>query len=113
MATKKTAIRPDFFANFESLKRNKEAERAGGTPEEQALYSMSLTEGWKLFNNTADKLMDELQTINDSAVANGAPYEELGKNTVVISIAKGILRRLINFVEDAKEACERPVTGGA
>lgn len=107
MKNKKTAIRPDFFANFESLKRNEEAKKIGVTPDEQAYYAMSLSDGWKLFNTEVDYLLQEMEQLNDAAVASGAPYEELGKNTVVISLAKGVIRRLINKVEDAREACER------
>lgn len=110
MATKKTAVRPDFFANFESLKRKEEAAKKGTTEEEQAYYSMSLSEGWKLFNKDIENLLAEMDQLNDQAVANGMTYEELGKNTVVISLAKGVIRRLVNKVEDAKEACEREKT---
>lgn len=109
---KKTAIRPDFFANFESLKRNKEAEKKGVTKEEQAYYTMSLTEGWQLFNKEVNRLLEEMDQVNENAVANGMPYEELGKNTVVISLAKGVIRRLVNIVNDSKEACEQQPTGG-
>src|SRR3990167_11429046 len=104
----KTAVRPDFFANFESLKRNKQAEEKGVSVEEQAYYAMSLTEGWKLFKNAAERLISELDTLNDQAVSKGLPYEELGRNTIVISLSKGVIKRLINVIEDAKEACERP-----
>jgi hypothetical protein len=101
------AVRPDFFANFESLKRNKEAEKKGVSKEEQSYYAMSMSDGWKLFNNTAEQLIQEMESMNDVAIANGASMGEVGKNTIVISLAKGVIRRLINKVVDAKEICEK------
>lgn len=100
------AIRPDFM-NLPSLKLDGEAKEKGATEEERALYGMYNTGGWKLFEERAEKLISDMEQLNDVAVANGLPYEELGKNTVVISLAKGVLRKLLNLVSDAKEACER------
>ena len=102
---KKTALRPDFFANFESLKQNVEAAKKGVSEDEQAFYSMSLTKGWTLFNNLTDDLLDEMDGLIDASIASGATREQIGENTIVVSLAKGIIKRLINKVEDAREAC--------
>lgn len=103
----KRAVKPDFFANFPSLKRAEEANKRGVTEEEQMFYGLAQMAGWEVFKEKSTKLMEEMEIMNENAVANGMSYEELGRNTVVVSLAKGIIRKLINMVEDSKEACER------
>lgn len=109
-----TALKPSFFSQFPSLKQDEEAKKRGATEEERLYYGMYNTAGWKQFQAMAEQLIGELDQLNDNAVASGATYEELGKNTVVVSLAKGIIKKLLNKVEDCKEACERPSepTGG-
>lgn len=102
----KTATRPDFF-NVPSLKVHEELDKKGVSDEEQAYYGMSQTKGWQQFTDLASKLMEELDQINDNGVATGMSYEELGKNTIVISLTKGIIKKLLNKVEDAREQCEQ------
>lgn len=106
MPSKKTAIRPDLFLNLDTLKKEREAEAKGATEEETALYSMSKTLGWKHFNRIAEDLVKELENMNDQAVMSGMTYEELGRNTVVLSLVRGIIRRLLTKVSDAREVCE-------
>ena len=106
----KTAIKPNFFSNLQSLKTQEIAKKVGVTEYEQSYYSMSQTRGWTLLSDRKDELVKELEQMQDAAVANGASYEELGKNTLVISLAKGIIKRLFDIVEDSKEACERSGT---
>ena len=103
----KTAVRPDFFSQFPSIKKDMEAQSIGATEEERKYYGMSLTSGWVLFKQMADTLIQELDQLNDKAIENGATFEELGKNSVVISQTKGIIKKLLDKVEDSKEACER------
>lgn len=100
-------MRPDFYTNFPSLKIEEEAKEKGATEEERNYYSMALTLGWKQFEEEVERLLEELDSLNDNAVSNGMPYEEIGKNTIVVSLTKGIIRKLINRINDAKEACER------
>ena len=112
MVSKKTAVRPDFFNNLASLKKRQEdLDKKGITDEEQAYYTMSLSKGWQQFSENAENLMSELDSINDRAVENGMSYEELGKNTVVISLVKSIIKKLLNRVEDSKEACVKQPEG--
>ena len=107
MSKKSVATKPDFFSQFISLKERETAKKAGVSEEELAYYSMSRTRGWKHFENLAEHLIAELDQLNEQAIAKGASYEELGKNTIVVSLAKGIIKRLLNKVNDAKEACEK------
>jgi hypothetical protein len=59
-----------------------------------------------VLTETKNALVAELDSLNDNAISQGMTYEELGKNTVVISLARGIIKRLWDKVADAKEACE-------
>lgn len=100
------AVKPDFFANIPSLKKDEEAAKRGAGEEERLLYAMSQTAGWKLFSGTATRLIEELDQLLDSSVSSGASIEDIGKNTIVVSLSKGVIKRLLNTVRDAKEACE-------
>ena len=107
MDKKVTATRPDFFANFESLKRNKKAIKKGVTPKEQAYYAMSLSDGWKLFDKDAERLLDEMDKLIEQSITKGLSTEKIGENTIIVNLAKGVVKRLIQKVEDARRACEK------
>jgi len=101
------AIKPDkFFTNIQSLVGEKRAEKAGLTEEERVLYSGSKTAFWKTLKGYIEDLTNELDKVNESAIETGASLEDIGRNTIVVSLAKGIIKKLVNKVEDAKEACE-------
>ena len=102
--TANTAIRPSFINPMTT--NEVEIERKGATDEERALYAMSKTGGWRFFKEIASQSLAELDELNRIAISNGAGYQELGRNTVVISSVKDIINHLINKVEDAKESCE-------
>ena len=97
-----TAIRPDYF-NVPSLQRNESAEKA--TPDELALHEMAQMRGWKILKETAEQASKELGEVNKQAIAQGLSLEEIGRNTVVIALAQGVIERLLNKVADASEAC--------
>lgn len=101
------AITPDFyFKNMPSLqKADEEAKKKGATEEERQLYSMTLTAGWKGFKEIADQLYRDLGEVNKTAISAGAPLEEIGRNTVVVSLTQDILDKLFIKVSDAVEAC--------
>lgn len=99
------AIRPNFINPIVTTV-DKEAEKKGASDEERALFAMSKGGGWKVFKEYASQALKELDELNRVAISNGAGYEELGRNTVVISSVKDIINHLINKVEDAKESCE-------
>lgn len=107
----KTATRPDVFNNLASIKSHEEAEKKGLTEEEIHLSNLTEQKGWQILSETKDRLVRELDQVNEQAIQTGAPYEEIGRNTLVISLAKGIINRLWAQAQDAKEAYER--TGGA
>lgn len=105
----KKAIRPGFFTTF-SVAKDEEAKTKGVTDEERMLYGLSQSAGWAILTQEIEQLLQEMDSMNDKAIEAGADYEELGKNTLVISLAKNVIRRIVNRVNDAKEACEREST---
>ena len=105
------AIKPNFLSSVPSMKQDEEAKAKGATEEERMFYGMYNTAGWKLFQGEAVQLLKDLEDSNDTAIANGTSLEEIGKNAVVISLTKGIIKKLLDKVEDSREACEQPNTG--
>ena len=101
------AIRPgSFFEALPSVVKDIEARKKGLTPEEQEYFVLSQTAGWKQFLKDADLLMRDLDQGTATAMAQGLPFEEIGRNAVVIDLAKGIIKRLIEKVEDAREVVD-------
>lgn len=82
------------------------------TDEERFLYSMSNTAGWKVFTEKKDSLIKDMDTFQEASIANGASREVIGDNTIIISMVKGVITALFNKVEDSREVCEQPITGG-
>jgi len=77
------------------------------TDEEKALASLARHSGWEVLKTYIGNLSNELDLINDAAVEKGLPFEEIGKNTVIIKLSMGILKKAVNKVEDAKDAVEK------
>ena len=76
------------------------------TDEERRLFAMARTAGWKTFVEFTENVVKEIEEVNKQAIGNGASFEEIGRNTIVISMTQDIIRKLLNKVEDAVEACE-------
>lgn len=90
-----------------SLAKDKEAEKNGATEEERSLYAMSGSQGWKVLSEYINRITEDLDNLNSVAIEKGSSFETIGQNTVVINLAKSIIRRIPQKVEDAKEACTR------
>jgi len=105
----KQAIKPDFFtANMPSIKKDKEAEKKGATVEERHYYSLSRTAGWRQLKEFIGNMVNDLDKLGSKALAQGLSFEEIGRNAVVITQTKDMIKRIINKVDDAVEACEKP-----
>lgn len=102
----KSAIKPDFFSNIPILSKNEELNKKGITDRDRMIYGMSQTAGWAIFAEEVQELISQLDQVNDHAIESGASYEEIGKNSVIVNLAKGIIRRMMDKVTDCKEACE-------
>lgn len=99
------ATRPKFF-NIPSLKLSEETAKKGASEEETAIYAMSRSKGWSIFSDFISRLIDELDQTNEEAIAKGLSFEDIGRNTIVISLTKDIIKRMMNKVQDAKDVCE-------
>jgi len=81
-------------------------EASGPTTEEKQLYAMSKSAGWKILRKIAEQAMVEMDNTTQDAIGSGASLEEIGRNTIVISLAKDTIRKLLNRVDDTVDACE-------
>jgi len=104
----KQATRPDaFISQLPVFLSEKQARAKGASEEEQQLAAMSRSGGWKVLKEFVETIREEMDELNDAAIAGGADFEKIGQNTLVISQTKGVLKRIIDKVEDAREACEK------
>jgi len=79
----------------------------GVSEEEQQLAAMSRTGGWRILREFVETIKEEMDQLNEVAVEKGASFEQIGQNTLVITQTKGVLKKIINKVEDAREASEK------
>ena len=99
-----SAIRPSFFNTLPTVVKEQEAKKKGISEEEQELYALSQMGGWKILKSYAEDLLGDLDSGTATAMAQGLPFEEIGRNAVVIDLAKGIIKRILDKVGDAQEA---------
>ena len=107
----KQAIKPSFY-NLPTFKADEESKEKEVSDEERRLYSLSKSTGWKVLKEYIGNVRNDLDNFNARAMETGANFEEIGKNTVVINLAKGIIERVLNKVGDAREAIESEEQGG-
>lgn len=101
-------LRPKvFFDNLPSFKvEDEKAKEKGANEEERQLYAMSQTKGWHIYKEFVENLIRDLDNASSQGIEQGLSYEEIGKNTIVVSMAKDILRRALNKVQDARDVIE-------
>lgn len=99
------AITPDYFKEIRVLTK-KEDEAPIQEKEEIALSDMSLSGGWKVLSEYIDDLKESLDQLLKSAMENGASYEEIGQKTIVTTLTKSYLDKVVERVEDARTAIE-------
>lgn len=103
------AIRPDFFGNLVKKIEKQEPEHTTTDllEEERHYYNLAQQKGYQQLQDYADRLIATLDTATATAMAQGLDFEEIGRNAVVVDLAKGIITRIFERVEDAREACEQ------
>ena len=101
-----SAIKPNIFSNLPVFKGEKEVEVEGITDQEKILGTGSNTAFWKVLKAYMEEVAGNLDSVSDLVIAQGGNYEEVGKNAIVVSLAKGIIKRIINKVDDSKQAIE-------
>ena len=101
-----TALRPSVLDIRSFNKPEAEEVIKGTTAEEKNLHALTTLPGWKIMTDFVETVLRELDEKNASVIAAGGSFEEIGKNTIVISLTKDILHRIFAKVEDAKDAVE-------
>ena len=96
------ALRPEIF-NIKGF-INQERKDDEATVEEKVLATGAEQIFWKTLKTYFDNSIQQLEQINEQAIANGMALDEIGRNALVISQVKGVLRKIVNCVEDAREA---------
>jgi len=98
----KGALRPEIFNIKGFISQDKKDDEF--SVEEKILAAGAEQIFWKTLKKHFDNSVQQLEQINESAIAGGMPLEEIGRNALVISQVKGVLRKIVNVVEDAHEA---------
>lgn len=102
------ALKPDtFISQLPTFIKEKQAKAKGVTEEEIQLATLSRTAGWSVLREYMLQLKDEMDKINEQAIASGADFSQIGENTVIITQTKQVLDKIINKVLDAREASEK------
>jgi hypothetical protein len=104
----KTAIRPNYFNEFANVEAILKVPK-GKDPEQEALLSLSNHSGWQVLKQYIERIMEELDNLTKTQMAQGVSFEEIGRSTVVKEITKDALRRIIQRVEDARESGQTTV----
>lgn len=105
-----TALRPEIF-NIKGFIDKKSGDDEF-TVEEKILAAGAENEFWKILKKHFNSSLEILENINEQAIANGMALDEIGRNALVISQVKGVLKKIINVVEDAHEQMEKGALDG-
>jgi hypothetical protein len=98
------ALKPEILNIPNWISKEKRTDIEELTQDEKVLASGSDNTFWRTLKRYFQDTINQLDQINDAAIANGMPMEEIGRNAIVISQVKGVLNKVINVVDDAKEA---------
>jgi len=99
----KGALKPEIF-NIPHFIEQKKTDIEVLTQDEKILAAGADNAFWRTLKKYFDESLAQLDSINDAAIAEGLPMEEIGRNAIVISQVKGVLNKISNVVQDAKEA---------
>lgn len=97
------ALRPDFSVRAFTQPQKVEDVKTL-TEDEKVLAAGAENAFWITLKRHFDAAIIQLDQINEQAIAAGASRDQIGENTIVISLTKGVLRKIENIVSDAKEA---------
>jgi len=101
-----SAIKTDVFASFSDIgdKRTKEEIKKQNDPDDVALEALSNHRGWVVLNEYIESLKRQMDELVSSLISGGSNFEDVGKITVVSSLAKEKLYDIQKRIRDAKEA---------
>lgn len=102
----KQALKPDVFRIPSFQKKEVDKDIKVLTQEEKILGAGATTQFWKTLKEHIENIVIELDQVNTDAIGSGASFEEIGRNTVVINLVKGVIERIFEVVDDASKSLE-------
>ena len=101
------ALKPtNLFNEFSSVIKEPKKAKEDNTDEERQLAYISRFAGWKLLEEYADRLCEELDNFVTKSIENGADSKEVGERTIAKEIAKAYVKRFVQKVRDSREAVD-------
>lgn len=100
------AIRPDSFIDYRKVVEKAKPEQPE-LIEERQLAHLANSDGWVVLAKYIEELNTDLSNINKSMMGKGASFEEIGRNAVIVQLAQELLEKIVQKVEDAREAVNR------
>lgn len=98
-----TAIKPNFFQEFNSLEILKEADEVIRDPEDQSLYILKHSDGWHIVSGLIDRTMNELDQMLLVKMSQGSELNEIGQLAITNQLIKDVLKRIKSRVEDTPD----------
>jgi len=99
------AIKPDSFNDFRKIV---EREKAKDSLDQKEYYLAALanSDGWLTLKEYINNLKDDIDNLNKSMMERGASFEDIGRNAVIAQLARDLLKKIVQRVEDAAESIE-------
>ena len=97
------AVKPTFFNEFSTLEVFKEAEKKEKDPEDEALFILKKSGGWKIVRDLIDRTVSELDQLLLAKMSNGSQLNEIGQLAITNQLIKDVLQRIRSRVEDTPE----------
>jgi hypothetical protein len=97
----KQALKPDLFFDFRKIGTLTEQEQ----PEleaENMLTSLANHNGWLILKDYINDVKDELDMMVTQAMEKGLSREDIGERTILTTLCKEALQKVIDKVEDAR-----------
>lgn len=105
MAKDEQAIKPVFnLASYIKQVKPAQDEAEELSDDEKVLGHGARQKFWLVLKKHIENEVELIDRIAESAIESGAPMEEIGRNTIVVSQVKGVINRIFNVVEDSYEA---------
>ena len=79
--------------------------------EQLALANLSKEKGWKIIEEMIQDIIKEIDNNTKGIGLSSTNFEEIGKWTVISSVAKGYIERILAKVHDARRETERTANG--
>ncbi len=108
MAGDTSAVRPSFYSGLpDSINPAQRAEVVDIGDEERSLAALTNHTGWVVLNEFIEEQLKDLDEVTNAGMIQGLSLEDIGRNALVANLAKGIIRRIQQKVEDSREAVEK------